>query len=216
MSEKIVLKNEKDEISAWHFAPKGERRGGLVLVQEIFGVTDHIKKLCAEYAADGFEVIAPSLYDRLEKNYTGDENDVKKAMGLAVRTNLGDVAKDLQVAIDKLKDPVFMVGYCYGGSAVWVAACRCRGLAGASSYYGRLAIDHIDEKPKAPIILHYGESDGTIPMEEVRQMQADHPDLDIYVYPAGHGFNSDRPTHHHKESAELARERTLAFFHSLT
>ena len=215
MAEKIILKNGKDEIGAWHFAPKGQRRGGLVLVQEIFGVTDHIKTLCAEYAADGFEVIAPSLFDRLEKDYAGTPEDVKKAMGFAVRTDLGEVAKDLQVAINTLAPPVFMVGYCYGGSAVWVAACRCQGLAAASSYYGRLIIEHVEEKSKVPIILHFGEKDDSIPMESARQIQADHPDLDVYIYPAGHGFNSDRPTHFHKDSAELARERTLALFNSL-
>lgn len=214
MAEKITLKNEKDAIDAWRFAPKGERRGGLVLVQEIFGVTDHIKKLSTEYAADGFEVIAPSLFDRLDKNYVGDADDVKKAMGLAMRTKLDDVVKDLQIAIDMLAPPVFIVGYCYGGSAVWVAACRCRGLKAASSYYGKLIVEHVEEQPKVPIILHFGETDDSIPMENVRQIQADHPDLDAYVYPAGHGFNSDRPTHFDKESAELARERTLALFNS--
>lgn len=215
MSKKIVIKNTNDEIGAWHFDAKGGRRGGLVLVQEVFGVTDHIKKLCSEYAANGFEVIAPSLFDRLEKDYAGTPEDVKKAMGLAVRTDLGDVAKDLQIAINMLAPPVFMVGYCYGGSATWVATCRCRGLKAASSYYGRITIDHIDETPKVPIILHFGESDEMIPMENVRQIQATHGDLDVYVYPAGHGFNSDRPTHFHEESSILARERTLALFNSM-
>ena len=213
--EKIILKNEKDQIGAWQFAAKGERRGGLVLVQEIFGVTDHIKNLCTEYAAEGFEVIAPCLFDRLQKDYAGTPEDVKKAMGLAVRTDLSDVAKDLQIAIDMLAPPVFIVGYCYGGSAVWVAACRCRGLAAASSYYGRLIIDHMEEEPKVPTMLHFGELDDSIPIDKVRQIEASHPDLDTYVYPAGHGFNSDRPTHFDKESAELARERTLALFNSL-
>ena len=210
----ITLNN--DEIGALHVPAKGNRLGGLVMIHEIFGVTENIREICAGYAEDGYEVIVPYLFDRLEKNFQGSEENIEKAVAIAEKTKLDGTVADMQAAIDRLKPPVFIMGYCYGGSATWVASCRCRGLTAAVGYYGRLIIDYVQEKPKIPIILHFGEHDDTIPMENVRQIEADHPDIDIYIYPAGHGFNSNRPTHHHAESAALARERTLAHFRSFT
>lgn len=207
------------EIAVYHAEAVGERRGGLVLVQEIFGVTDHIRELCDEYAADGYEVLAPSLYDRehpgFEAEYTGP--DFERAVELARKLHPFDLSlKDAQTCIDALKDkgPVFITGYCYGGSVAWAMAGESNDLAAASCYYGSLIPTmFIDRAPKCATIAHFGRYDGGIPIEGVEALIAKaHPTAEIFVYEAGHGFNSDRRKDYHEPSADLARERTLALF----
>lgn len=206
------------EIGVYHVLPKGERRGGLVLIQEIFGVTDHIRELCDEYAGDGYEVLAPALFDRehpgFEADYTGE--DFQRAVELARKLHPFELSlNDAQICIDALagKGPVFMVGYCYGGSVCWFGATRLTGLAAASGYYGSLIPGAADEEPKIPVILHFGRHDAGIPMDGVEKVIArDWPRATVYVYEAGHGFNSDRRKDYHEPSADLARERTLELF----
>lgn len=202
--------------TAYEVTAIGTRKGGLVLIQEIFGVTDHIKDLCDGYAARGFDVIAPSLYDRSEPGFqaTYSDEDIQTSIRLAGEFPIVDVLDDVQLCIDRLanKGPVYITGYCYGGSVVWLAACRCDRLNAASSYYGRHAVSFLEETPKCPVILHFGEQDKSIPMEEVHKMEAAYPDVPIYVYDADHGFNSDRRVNFDQEAADLALERTLALF----
>ena len=205
------------EIGVYRVEPTGARRGGLVLIQEIFGVTDHIKEQCDLYAAEGYEVLAPALYDReapgLQASY--EPEDIQKAMRIARGEHPFDLSvKDTQVCIDALaaKGPVFITGYCYGGSVSWAAACRCTGLAAASGYYGGMIAQMLEETPKCPTILHFGRHDHGIPMETVEKIRHLHPDVTVYIYEAGHGFNSDRRADYNPEAATLARERTLALF----
>jgi carboxymethylenebutenolidase len=115
----------------------------------------------------------------------------------------------------KDKGPVFITGFCYGGTVTWAAACRCEGLAAAAGYYGAQIPAMAGETPKCPTILHFGKHDSSIPMEGVEKVKAAHPEVPVYLYDAGHGFNSDRRTDYHAESAQLAFERTLAHFESV-
>jgi len=201
-------------LDAWHVAPRDARRGGLVLAQEIFGVTEHIRELCEGFAEDGYEVIAPAFYDRLERGFATDYSEAGMAKGrdYSAATPWDQVQGDLQAAIDALAPPVFVVGYCWGGTAAWLAACRCEGLAAASCFYGRRISELVDETPKVPTILHFGKADASIPPEQVAAIGERHLDLPIYLYDAGHGFVSDRRADHHPDSARLARLRTLALF----
>lgn len=206
------------EIGVYHAEPAGTRRGGLVLVQEIFGVTDHIRALADDYSAEGFEVLAPALFDRehpgFEADYSGD--GFARAVELARQLHPFELTlADVQTCIDALAPagPVFIVGYCYGGSVAWFAATRLRGLAAASGYYGSLVPGDRDRTPNCPTQLHFGRFDQGIPMEGVEAMIAAAPaNTEIFVYEAGHGFNSDRRKDYHEPSADLARERTLALF----
>jgi carboxymethylenebutenolidase len=206
------------EIGVYHVNPKGERRGGLILIQEIFGVTEHIMDLCDGYSVDGYEVLGPALYDREAPNFQASYSpeDIQKAIKIARGDHPFDLSiKDTQVCIDALKSKgkVFITGYCYGGSVTWAAAGRCDGLAAASGYYGGNIPQMNDLNPKCPTILHFGKKDHGIPMEAVEKVKAAHPDVKVYVYDeAGHGFNSDRRTDYHEPSAGLARERTLELF----
>lgn len=216
MGEAIRLKSQFDgfELDAWHEPPRNARRGGLVLIQEIFGVTDHIRELCDGFAEDGYEVIAPAFYDRLERGFaaTYEADDVARGVEYSKATPWDQVAGDVQAAIDALKPPVFVTGFCWGGAAAWLAACRCRGLSAASSFYGRRISELVDETPQVPTILHFGKTDASIPMERVEEIREKHPELPIYLYDAGHGFVSDRRQDYSADNARLARLRTLQLF----
>ena len=205
------------EIGVYHVEPKGERRGGLVLIQEIFGVTEHIREQCDLFADEGYEVLAPALYDRevpgFEASYS--EEDVQRAIQVARQLHDFEVSlKDAQTCIDALKarGPVFMTGYCYGGSVTWAMAARSGDLAAASGYYGGMIPTMANLEPKCPTILHFGAHDHGIPMAGVQRVAELHPEVAVHVYDAGHGFQSDRRTDYHEPSAKLARERTLALF----
>ncbi len=220
LGEMITMKmSDGAEIAVYHAQPDGPRKGGLVLIQEIFGVTDHIRELCDEYAADGYEVLAPALFDRehpgFECDYTGAEFD--RAVDLA--RNLHPFLQsttDAQTCIDalKAKGPVFITGYCYGGSVAWRMAQISPDLAAASSYYGSLVPTMFaGDAPRCATIAHFGRYDTGIPMEGVEALIAkEYPTAQIFVYDANHGFNSDRRKDYHEPSADLARERTLGLF----
>jgi carboxymethylenebutenolidase len=216
MGDTIELPSKFDGFMfhAYRAKPTDARRGGLILIQEIFGVTEHIKELADGFAADGYEVLAPSLYDRLEPWFAADYDakGVEKGRKYSTVTAWDQVAGDLQACADALKGPVFAVGYCWGGAAAWLAACRVEGLAAASGFYGRRIPELLAETPRCPVILHFGKTDASIPMEIVEQVRAAHPEVPVYVYDAGHGFNSDRRSDYHEDSARLARLRTLQLF----
>lgn len=224
MGEMIrMTMNDGAEIAVYHALPEGERRGGLVLVQEIFGVTDHIRELCDEYAAEGYEVLSPALFDRehpgFESDYSGPQ--FERAIQLARELHpFEQSVEDAQTCIDALKGakdsaaPVFVTGFCYGGSVAWRLAQISPDLAASSAYYGSLVPTMFkDEAPRCATIAHFGRYDSGIPMEGVDALIATaHPTAQIFVYEAGHGFNSDRRKDYHPESSELARTRTLALF----
>jgi carboxymethylenebutenolidase len=205
------------EIGVYHVEPKGARRGGLVVIQEIFGVTEHIKAVADGYADDGYEVLAPSLFDRAEPGFIAgySQNEMQRAVRVARQTHpFAQSVADTCACVFALKDKglVFMVGYCYGGSVVWAAACECDGLSAASSFYGSQLPAMADRQPKCPVIAHFGEHDSGIPLEGVKTFEAAHPEVPVYIYDAGHGFNSDRPDHHNEPAAKLAEQRTLELF----
>ena len=192
-------------------------KGGIVLVQEIFGVTPDITGLCDEIAAKGYRVVAPSVYDRIEPRFTADHatpEGVAKARQASLETRWETVTGDIQACVDRLRvdGPVFAMGFCYGGSATWIAAARCRGLSAASAFYGRLIVEHLDEPPQCPIELHFGRTDPVIPMASVERIQSGYPDLTVHVYDAGHGFASSRAQDFDADAKGLSFERTFRLF----
>ncbi|MES2341207.1 MAG: dienelactone hydrolase family protein [Pseudomonadota bacterium] len=216
MGETIRLTSTFDgfELAAYHAPVPDARRGGLVLIQEIFGVTDHIRELADGFAQDGYEVIAPSFYDRIEPGFEADysQDAIAKGVKYSTETPWDQVAGDIQAAVDALAPAVFVTGFCWGGAATWLAACRCTGISAASAFYGRRISELMDETPKVPTILHFGRHDASIPMEKVEEIRDTHPDVPVHVYDAGHGFVSDRRADYHPDAARLARLRTLQLF----
>jgi carboxymethylenebutenolidase len=202
-------------VGVYHVEPYGVRRGGLVLIQEVFGLTEHIKDTADSFCSEGYEVLAPSLFDREEPDFIASADEMQKGVELAYKRHPFDLsvadAKACAHALKK-KGLVFAVGYCYGGSVAYALACRSNEVDSVSSYYGKLAVDMADETPKCPVICHFGKQDTSIPLDKVEALKRARPEVEIHLYEAGHGFNSPRPTHHNPEAARFARDRTLEFF----
>lgn len=202
-------------IGVYHVEPYGVRRGGLVLIQEIFGITEHIKDTADSFCSEGYEVLAPSLFDREAPGFIASADEIQKGVDLAYKRHPFDLsAADAKACAHELKKNglVFGVGYCYGGSVAWALACRSDEMAAVSSYYGKLAPEMADEKPKCPVICHFGMQDQSIPLDKVEHLKTLRPEVGVHLYEAGHGFNSPRPGHHNAAAAKLARDRTLEFF----
>ena len=210
-----LLASDGFRLSAYRASAKGRRRGGLVVAQEIFGVNSHIKSVCDGYAEDGYEAIAPALFDRYERGvdigYTPAE--IAKGRELKAKAALDAALADVMAARDALASSgkVGIVGYCWGGYIAWMSASRVSGLACAVSYYGGGVTDAVGEKPRCPVLAHFGERDSVIPVAAVKQFAAAHPEVEIHIYPADHGFNCDQRGSYDPSSAKLARERSLQF-----
>lgn len=216
---KLVSVKDKFQLDAYHAPAKGARKGGVVVVQEIFGVTNHIRTMSDRFAEAGYEAIAPSMYDRLDPGFeiktAPDQAAIQKGFGYVQKTPWDQVAGDVQAAIDQLKDkgPVFVTGFCWGGTTAWLAASRCTGLSGASCFYGGMIAQLLDEKPKCPVIMHFGEKDASIgPEVRDKIKNAVGASVPFYVYDAGHGF-CRKGSHDYSETAcDLAFQRTIDFF----
>jgi carboxymethylenebutenolidase len=202
--------------TAWLAEPAERPRGGIVVVQEIFGVNSHIRAVADGYAADGYLAIAPALFDRVrpgfESGYTQPE--IQAGVGIREQVSWDDAIKDVAAAMEAVTHAgkVGIVGYCWGGAVTWLAAARIPGLAAAVSYYGGGIPSLNAEQPRCPTMLHFGERDASIPVDKARAVAGAHPDVTTHFYPAGHGFNCDQRASYDAEAARLARERTLAFF----
>lgn len=203
--------------SAYESISVTEPRGGIVVVQEIFGVNSHIREVADSYSEEGYAVIAPQIFDRAKRDVElgYEPDDMAEGIRFAFQeTDQEHTLWDLQAAIEEIGKygKVGVVGYCYGGLLTWLCACRLRGVAAASGYYGGGIADQKSLQPSCPTMLHFGEMDSMIPMKQVDEVKAEHPEVDIYTYPADHGFNCDHRASFHSESATLARSRTLEFF----
>ncbi|MDP2324357.1 MAG: dienelactone hydrolase family protein [Gammaproteobacteria bacterium] len=199
--------------------PPGPPLVGLLVLQEIFGVTTHIRKVADDFAARGFLVLAPALFDRLKPRIELAYSQIDEARTLMQQVRIDDVATDLSASIATLRglllppgSRVGTVGYCWGGAIADLAACRTD-VNAAVSYYGRANVSWLNERPRCPVQYHFGARDPLIPTEIVDQIRAGRPDSEVWIYPeAGHGFNCDERPEFHAASATRALERTLAFF----
>jgi carboxymethylenebutenolidase len=199
--------------------PPGPPMVGILVLQEIFGVTAHIRKVADEFAARGFLALAPALFDRLQPGTELAYSQIDEARTLMQQVRIDDVATDLSASVAALRGlllppatRVGAVGYCWGGAIADLAACRTD-VNAAVSYYGRANLNWLAEKPRCPVLYHFGAADQLIPPEIIEQIRAGRPASDAWVYPdAGHGFNCDERPEFHEVSARLALKRTLAFF----
>lgn len=217
MGEKVTLTaSDGFELGAYVARPQGEPVAGLVVVQEIFGVNAHIRSVADGYARDGFLAVAPALFDRIERDvelgYEGA--DAQKARSfipkLDIDKSLADVAAAMDFAARETGKRVGVIGYCYGGSLAWLAATRLD-PAVAVGYYGGQVARFVEEMPAAPVMLHFGRQDQHIPATDVEKIHALHPEVEIYWYDAGHGFNCETRASYNPNAARVARERSLAF-----
>jgi carboxymethylenebutenolidase len=201
-------------LSGYLAEPAGKPRGGIVVIQEIFGVTRHIRAVADQYAAAGFLALAPALFDRVERNVDVPYTDMQKAFGYMQKMQNDLVMQDLAAAIARvgIAGKVGVVGYCWGGTMAYLAAARLK-VAAAVAYYGGGIHNLTAEKPRVPVLFHFGEKDTHIPLSAVEQIKAAYPDGIYYVYPAEHGFNCTDRASFDPPSAKLALERSLEFLH---
>ena len=203
--------------------PSGVPRGGVVVLQEIFGVNAHIRAVTDGYAAEGYLAVAPATFHRVKPDvqlgYTPD--DMSAGMGLKAAVEAlpaPGVMQDIQAAIGHAAQAgkVGIVGFCWGGLLTWRAACTLDGLAAAVPYYGggMTSPDESGRLPKVPVLAHFGSKDHYISVPSVEAFTKAQPQAQVHLYEADHGFNCDHRGSYDAQSAQLARERTLAFFAS--
>ncbi len=215
---KKVKADDGHELGAYVADPATETRGRIVVIQEIFGVTGHIRNMCDWFADRGYRAAAPALYDRIERDTELDYDPAGFEKGLSLRKTLDPdhldwVMLDVKATVDHLGSAgtVGIVGYCFGGLVAWLAACRLE-MACASSYYGRTTEQYVNEIPKCPVICHFGERDENVPPAVGEAIKAAYPDVEVHIYPADHGFVCDERPTYDAASAQLAQDHTLELF----
>ena len=203
------------EFGAYTAGPANATKG-IVVIQEIFGVNHHIRDMVDRFAAQGYAVIAPAVYDRVERGvelgYTPD--DIAKGRDYRMKLDDTKLMQDVEAAANHLSGKKLgIVGYCFGGTVAWWGATRSRKFAASSCWYGGGIPGTKDELANCPVQMHFGEKDASIPMSDVDQVKAAQPKAEIYVYAgAQHGFGCDERGSFSKPDYELAQQRTLAFF----
>ena len=218
MGEDITLTSSDGfEFDAYRCDPDGTAKGGIIVVQEIFGVNKHIRDVTERFAHVGYTAIAPACYDRWHKGFDGgyNSNDVSAGRDLKARANgeLDKVMADVEAARVSVADAgkVGITGFCWGGFVAWMAACRLD-VQAAAAYYGGGIIDFNVEELKCPTIAHFGRKDASIPMADVEAIEVAHPNAEIFVYEADHGFHCDQRGQFDPRAANVAGMRTIRLF----
>lgn len=218
MGEQIqITADDGFQLSAWQAMPAGTPDGAVMVIQEIFGVNRHIREVCDDFASEGYVAVAPAIFDRAERGVElgYDQDDISRAFDIVSnQLDHNAVMLDLQATIDRLQayGKVGTVGYCFGGTMAWLCACKARGLSCSVGYYGGQIVQNVQLEPTVPVMLHFGELDAHIPMDDVNKIRESHPDVPVHVYNADHGFNCDHRASYDEDAARLARTRTLEFF----
>lgn len=204
------------KLGAYRADPTGKPRGAIVVIQEIFGVNQHMRNVTDSFAKQGYVAVSPALFDRVEKGIElgYDQKSIEAGRETRGKVPLDGTLADLQATIDYAKQfgKVGVVGYCWGGGLAFLAATRLPGTAAAVGYYGGMVAAHAEEKPKVPVLLHFGDQDQSIPMSDVEKVKKARPDVPVHVYHAGHGFSCDERASYNAEASKIALERTLKFF----
>lgn len=214
--DRIALTSRYDGfcMSAWHRAARSTRLGGVIVLQEVFGLTPHIADVMARLADEGYEVVAPSLFDRQERGFlrAADPQGLAEGIAAARATPNVQAVADMQAAFDFLGEgPRFAIGFCFGGVMAWLAAQHLGQLQGAACFYGRRIIDELGAPLRIPVLMHYGDRDSSIPLSDVQQVVSRHPSATIHIYPAGHAFCREGGENFDAASRDLAFRRTLDF-----
>ncbi len=200
-------------LDAYVAEPKGKPKGGVVVIQEIFGVTSHVKHVADQYAAEGFKAIAPAMFDRIKRGITLGYTEIQQGIAYMQQLKWPDTLADVAAAAAEVRPAggAAVVGFCWGGTVTHVAAAELD-LDAAVSYYGGGVAKMLDKHPQCPIVYHFGDQDGSIPMPDVEKIRGAYPDSPLYVYPgAQHGFSCDDRASYSPADAKLAFGRSIAF-----
>jgi carboxymethylenebutenolidase len=216
MAETIELSApDGHRFSVYRATPADTPRGGVVIVQEIFGLTRHICDVAEQYAAQGYLALAPAMFDRVRPGIVLDYSEIPQGVETMMALNPSQTLLDVGAAVDAAATAgnTAVVGFCWGGTIAYIAACRLP-ITAAVSYYGGRILQNGDRKPRCPVMYHFGDQDQSIPPATVEKVRQLHPEGIYYTYPAGHGFNCNERSSFEPQSARLAFERSLEFLRS--
>ena len=221
MGERIKLTaSDGFVLNAYRAAPAGKPKGGVVVIQEVWGLNTFIRGVVDRFARHGYLAVAPAMFDRLDYGYESDNYGPDQFViigGMMKRFDHATAIPDVEAAVKTAAEggKVGITGYCFGGSVTWRAAHHGLGLSAASGYYGGGIPNYIGMAPKIPLEMHYADQDKGIPLDQVEELKAKYPDVGIYVYAGDHGFcNSERPANFNQASCTAASARTLDFFNT--
>jgi carboxymethylenebutenolidase len=207
------------KLGAYVSEPTPPTHAGLVVIQEIFGVNPHIRRVTDSFAKEGFLSIAPALFDRVEPGVELPYDPASGKKGYAYVTALDqkNTIADIDAAISFLRaqpgiTQIGVVGFCWGGTLAYLTNARLQ-VDASVSYYGGGIQFYLEEKSKAPSIYHFGEQDDHIQSDVWDAVRAAVPGAPVYTYAAGHGFNCDARESFNPKAAAEAMTRTLTFLH---
>jgi len=206
------------ELDAYVAEPKGKAKGGIVVVQEIFGVSDHIKRVADQYAAQGYKAVAPAMFDRVKRGITLPYSEIQQGLAYMRQLEWPNTLADLEAAAKEARaaGSAAVVGFCWGGTVAHVAASELD-IDAAVSYYGGGVAKMLDKQPRCPIMYHFGDQDHSIPMPDVEKIKKAYPGRTLHVYPgAQHGFNCDERGSYSAPDARLAFDRSIEFLREQT
>lgn len=217
MAQTQLTASDGVTLGAYEAKPASAAKGGVVVIQEIFGVNQHIREVVDGYADAGYVAIAPQIFDRIDANIElgYEPADMERGIGLAFnQLDRDGTLLDIQAAIDAaaVYGKVGVVGYCFGGLLTWLSACELSGLSAASAYYGGGIAGELARSPKVPIMMHFGAQDAHIPVTDVDKIRAAQPEAVVHLYDADHGFNCNHRGSFDAAASAAANERTHALF----
>jgi carboxymethylenebutenolidase len=210
-----LMARDGHTFSTYIAKPPGKARGGVVIVQEIFGLAPHICRTTDGYAQQGYLAVAPALFDRVARGLVLGYSAAEVQQGLGYRQQIPTEKAVMDIAaaaaICRHVGRVAVIGFCWGGRLAWAAACELP-LAAAVCYYGGGIVQELPRTPQCPTQLHFGAQDRSIPLSDVERIRAAYPQGEFHTYAAGHAFsNDDRPQNYDEPASTLAHQRTLAF-----
>ena len=209
-----LLTKDDHHFEAFVTRPSNKVKGGIVIIQEIFGVNNHIKEVCNHYSKQGYLCISPCLFDRQKPKIELGYDDNSIAEGRRLKELCNDVAlEEIEASISYVRSAgkVSVIGYCWGGSLAWRAACSFDELSASIVYYGGDVPKLSKLKPRCEVICHFGELDKSIPINLVNDFKTFHKNVRVYTYPADHGFNCDHRIQYNPKCAEIAFDRSIKF-----
>ena len=209
-----IFTKDNHKFQAYLSQPNQKVKGGIVIIQEIFGVNDHIKEVCNLYSNHGYLTIAPCLFDRENKNIELDYDQEGITEGRRLKELLNELSiNEIESSISFVESAgkVGVIGYCWGGSLSWKAACKFNNLSSSIIYYGGDVPKLKNLIPKCPTMCHFGELDQSIPIDDVKEFEKSNQNINLYTYPADHGFNCNHRNQYNKKCSDIALERSLSF-----
>ena len=216
MGKTIELKTSDGHLLSAYAAGPADAAASLVVLQEIFGVNGHMRRVCDAFGEAGYRVISPALFDRVERGVEMGYGPQDSLRGRELRAKIteGQTVADLEAAVAWLGDgKKGIIGYCWGGTVAWLGATRTKSFKACVAWYGTGIASARNERPNCPVQLHFGEKDPGIPPADIQAIREAHPQIETFVYAgAGHGFGCEERSAYVQTDTEAAQRRTLDFF----